>query len=80
MDQAGANSGIFQKSKAGAAGVAQSAKRLTLDFSSGHDLTVHGFKPHVELCADSSEPAWDSLSLALCPSPAHTPSLSVKNK
>ena len=24
---------------------AQSIKRQTLDFSSGHDLTVHGFKP-----------------------------------
>ena len=38
----------------------QSVKHLTLGFSSGHDLTVH---------ADSSEPAWDSLSLSLSPSP-----------
>ena len=27
--------------------VAQSDKSPTLDFCSGHDLTVHGFKPHV---------------------------------
>ena len=41
---------------------AQSVKHLTLDFSSGHDVTVHEFEPHV-LCADGVEPAWDSLSL-----------------
>ena len=34
-----------------------------LDFSSGHDLTVCGMEPYVGLCADSAEPAWDSLSL-----------------
>ena len=26
------------------------------NFGSGHDLQVHEFKPHVGLCADSSEP------------------------
>ena len=40
--------------------VTQSVKHLTLDFGSGHDLTVHGFEPHV-----SMEPAWDSLSPSL---------------
>ena len=35
----------------------------TLDLSSGHDLTVHEIEPHVGLCADRGEPAWDSLSL-----------------
>ena len=40
-------------------------KRLTLDLSSGHDLIVHGIEPHVRLCTDSMEPAWDSLSLSL---------------
>ena len=40
-------------------------KRLTLDLSSGHDLIVHGIEPHVRLCTDSMEPAWDSLSLPL---------------
>ena len=30
--------------------------RQASDFSSGHDLTVHGFKPCVGLCVDSPEP------------------------
>ena len=42
--------------------VAQSVKRLTLDFSSGHGLSVCEFEPRVSLCADSVEPAWDPLS------------------
>ena len=45
--------------------VAQSIKRLTLDFGSGHDLKIHEFEPHVGLCADSVEPARDSLYLLL---------------
>ena len=48
---------------------APSVKRLTLDFGSGHDLTVHELESHVGLCADSVEPAWDSLSPSLRPSP-----------
>ena len=44
--------------------MAQSVKRLTLDFGSGHDLTVCEFKPQVKLCADSVESA-HSLSLSL---------------
>ena len=35
---------------------------LTLDFGSGHDLTVREFEPHFGLCVDSTEPAWDSFS------------------
>ena len=42
--------------------VAQSVKHPTLDFGLGHDLTVGGIEPHVGLYADSSEPAWVSLS------------------
>ena len=42
--------------------VAQSAKHLTLDFGSGHDLTVREMEPRVGLCADSTEPAWESPS------------------
>ena len=38
---------------------------MTLDFGSGHDLTVHEFEPCVRFCADSEEPTWDSLSLPL---------------
>ena len=45
--------------------VAQSVKYPTLDFSSGHDLTVRGIEPHHRLCADRVDPAWDSLSLPL---------------
>ena len=44
--------------------MAQSVKCLTLDFSSGHDLTICEFEPHVRLSADNVEPAWDSLSLS----------------
>ena len=45
--------------------MAQLVKRLTLDFSSDHDLEVCDFEPHVGLCAGSVELAWDSLSLLL---------------
>ena len=45
--------------------MAQSVKRPTLGFGSVHDLTVCGFEPCIGLCADSVEPAWDSLSLLL---------------
>ena len=52
---------------------------LASDFGSGHDLTVHGLKPLIGLCADSVEPAWDSLSLPVsCPSPISALSLSQK--
>ena len=34
----------------------QAVKRPTLDFSSGHDPAVRGYKPQVGLCADNSEP------------------------
>ena len=49
--------------------MAQLVKHLTLGFSSGGDLVVREFEPHIGLCADSAEPAWDSLS----PSPAPHP-------
>ena len=42
--------------------MAQSGKRPTLDFGSGHDLTVQEIKPCVWLCTDSGEPVWDPLS------------------
>ena len=53
--------------------VAQPVKHPTLGFGSGHDLTVHEFEPHTGLCAESTEPAWDSLS----PSPSASPLLAV---
>ena len=65
--------------------VAQSVKHPTLNFGSGHDLTVHEIQPYVGLCADSMEPAWDSLFPSLSASPLLTlsvpPFLSLsKNK
>ena len=64
--------------------MAQSVKHLTLGFSSGHHLMVHGFEALIRPCADSTEPTWDSLSPSLslplpCPY-AHAPShvLSLK--
>ena len=39
------------------AGAARSVKHRTLDFSSGHDLTICETEPRVGLCADSAEPA-----------------------
>ena len=56
--------------------VAQRVTRLTLDFGSGHNLTVPDFEPRVRLCTDSVESTWNSVSLSLCPSPAHSLSLS----
>ena len=50
------------------------------DFGSGHDLVVREFEPRMGLCVDSSEPGacfGFCGSLSLCPSPAHTLSLSV---
>ena len=41
--------------------MAQSIECLTLGLGSGHDLPVREFKPCVRFCADSVEPAWDSL-------------------
>ena len=51
--------------------VAHSLKHPTHDFGIGHDLTVCGIEPHIGFCAGSADPAWDSLSLSLCPSPPH---------
>ena len=42
--------------------MAQLGKHLILDFGSGHDLMVRKFEPHVGLCTNSVEPAWNSLS------------------
>ena len=51
---------------------------LTLDFDSGHDLTVHGIEPHIGLCTDTAEPAWDSLSPSLSAPPLFSLSLSKR--
>ena len=49
--------------------VAQLVECLTLDFCSGHDLTVCEFKPHIGLTAISTEPALDPLSPLSLPLP-----------
>ena len=58
--------------------MAQLVKHATLDFSSGHDLTVFEIEPHVGLYDDSAEPTLNSLSLPLSLPLPH--SLSLKNK
>ena len=45
--------------------VAQWVKLPTLGFGSGHDLQVGEFKPHLGLCIEREEPAWDSFSPSL---------------
>ena len=50
--------------------VAQSVKRLTLGFGSGHDLTVHEFEPCVGSALTSVEPAWDFSLLLSLPLPS----------
>ena len=54
----------------GVPGGAQSVKRMSLDFDSGHDLVVRGFEPHVGVCTGCAEPAWDSLCLPPLSAPA----------
>ena len=58
--------------------MAQPVKCPTLDFGSGHDLTVREFESHVRLWADSAEPAWDSLSPSLAAPPVLSLALSLK--
>ena len=55
--------------------MAYSVRHPTLGFGSGHDLTVHGFEPHVAFHSDGAEPAWDFLSLS--PPPLLTLSISL---
>ena len=68
--------------------MAQSVKCPTLDFGSGHDFTVHGFEPHIGLCAVSARNLLGILSpslstptpLMLSPSLPLSPSLSLSLK
>ena len=58
--------------------MAQSVKRSTLGFGSGHMISrCCEFQPRIKLCPCSTEPAWDCL-LALCPSPTRAVSVSLK--
>ena len=42
--------------------MAHVAKHLTLDLGSIRDLAALDMEPCTEVCTDSTEPAWDSLS------------------
>ena len=69
----------------GGAWVAQSVECPTLDFDSDHNLTVPGVEPHIGLCADNAEPAWDSFFSSLSALPCLVCALSqnkqtLKNK
>ena len=56
----------------------QLVKCLTLDLGSSHSLMVGEIEPQVGLCADSMEPAWDSLSPSLPDPLLNTLSFSLK--
>ena len=56
--------------------VAQSVKRLTLDFGSGHGLMLREIEPRIGFCEDSAEPDW-GVSLPLSPLPPLMHSLSL---
>ena len=55
----------IETNRKGGAWVPQLVEPPTPDFSSDHDLTAGEIEPHDGLCPDSTEPAWDSLSLSL---------------
>ena len=61
----------------GGAWVAQLAKRLTLDFSSGYDLHFMRLSPPLGSALTARSRLGFSLSFPLCLSPAHT---SLRNK
>ena len=60
--------------------MARSLQQPTLGFRSGHDFTVCEFKSRIGPCADSVEPAGDSLSPSLSAPLPLMPSLSLSNK
>ena len=64
--------------------MAHLVEQPTVDFSSGHDLTVCEFKPCTGLCDDVAEPAWYFLSppltLTLPGSHKHAIFFFLKNK
>ena len=59
--------------------MAQWVEHPALDFGSGRDLTVCGFKPHIRLRADTADPAWNSLSLPLSAPPPLSLKINFKN-
>ena len=69
----------FLNAHGGAPGWLSRSSIRILVFSSGHDLPVCEFEPRFGLCADSLEPAWDSLSPSLFAPPLGPLSLSLSN-
>ena len=63
----------------GGAWAAQWVKCPALDFGSGHDRPVREFEPCIGLCTDSAEPAWESVTPSLCPSPTLSLKINFKN-
>ena len=57
--------------------MAQSVERPIPEFCSGHDLLVQGTEPCIGLYAESTEPAWDSLSPSLSAPPPQMHFLSL---
>ena len=55
----------------------QLVKHLTLDFGSGHSLTVCEFEPRIGLHNGSVEPSWDILCVSLSPLLSAAPQLEV---
>ena len=53
------------KQSQGAPGWPSQLSLWTPGFGSGCDLTVRESEPRIRLCADSTEPGWDSLSPSL---------------
>ena len=60
--------------------VAQLVQRPSLDLSWGHDLTVHGIKSYIRLCADSTGFFLPSLSAPLLLTHMHALSLKTKQR
>ena len=66
------NTQLLKMQQPWGAWVAQSVKRPTLDFGSGHDLMVCEIEPRVTLCIDREEPAGDSVPPCLSAPPLLT--------
>ena len=76
-DGGGGNDRMLLRADTGAPGW---RSQLSVRLQPGHDLAVREFEPRVGLWADGSEPGACfrfCVSLSLCPSPVHAPSLSV---
>ena len=71
---------FFQKVTSGAPAWPNQLDSWASHFGSGHDLRVREFKPHIGLCADSSEPGACLGFVSLCPSPDLSLSLSLSQQ